>query len=142
MVESFSQLVFLVDFLKVTTEVLSRQHSQELTRLASTIMILIGGGGVYFVSLNGIPIGPESTERFGRGPDPDLARKVGFLNFEGDFGPLARPVECRVDSVHTNFSRRSHPCHPEFLPRGRMSKSIHFGLDLGPTLPHSGPTFG
>ena len=32
-------------------------------------------------------------------------------------------MEGHVDFDHTNFSRRSHPCHPEFLPQGRMSKS-------------------
>ena len=86
--------------------------------------------------------GPESTERFGRGPDPDLARKVGFSNFFGHIGPLARAMECRVDSVHTNFSRRSHPCHPEFLPRGRMSRSSPFGFDLGSTLGRLWADFG
>ena len=99
-------------------------------------------GGVYFVPLKGIPTGPESTERFGRGPDPDLARKAGFLNFFSHFGPLARAVECRVDSVHTNFSRRSHPCHPEFLLRGQMSRSSPFGFDLGSTLGRLWADFG
>ena len=99
-------------------------------------------GHVYFVPLKGIPTGPESTERFGRGPDPDLARKAGFLNFFGHIGPLARAMECRVDSVHTNFSRRSHPCHPEFLPRGRMSRSSPFGFDLGSTLGRLWADFG
>ena len=103
-------------------------------------------GGVYFVPLKGIPTVPESTERFGCGPDPDLARKAGFLQFFDHFGSLARAMECRVDSVHTNFSRRSHPGHPEFLPRGRMSRSSLVGFDLGSTLGQLwadfGPTLG
>ena len=80
-------------------------------------------GSVYFVSLKGIYTGPESTEWFGRGPDPDLARKVRFLNFFGHLGPVGRPMEGHVDFDHTNLSRRSHPRHLDFLPRGRMSKS-------------------
>ena len=99
-------------------------------------------GHVYFVSLKGIPVGPESRERFGWGLDPDLARKAWFLNFFGHSGPLARAMECRVDSVHTNFSRRSHPCHPDFLPRGRMSRSSRFGFDLGSTLGRLWADFG
>ena len=59
----------------------------------------------------------------GCGRRPYLSEKPRFLNFFGHFGPLAQAMECRVDSVHTNFSRRSHPCHPEFSPRGRMPKS-------------------
>ena len=110
--------------------------------MASSLMVFVSYGGVYFVPLKGIPIGPESTERFGRGPDPDLARKVCFLNFHGHVGPLARAKDCRVDSVHTNFSRRSLPCHPEFLLLGRMSKSSPFDFDLGPTLDNLGPTLG
>ena len=113
---------------------------------ASVLDTLWTCGGVYFVPLKGIPTGLESTERFGRGLDPDLARKAGFLNFFGHFGSLARALECRVDSVHTNFSRRSHPCHPDFLPRGRMSRSSPFGFDLGSTLGQLwadfGPTWG
>ncbi len=59
----------------------------------------------------------------GQGRGPDLAEKPGFSNLFGNFGPLARPMEGCVDFYHTNFSRRSHPRHPEFLPLGRMSKS-------------------
>ena len=51
-----------------------------------------------------------------------------------------------MDSVHTNFSRRSHPRHPDFFLRSRMSRSSHFGptsgrlqANLGSTL---GPTLG
>ena len=99
-------------------------------------------GHVYFVSLKGIPTGPESTERFGRGPDPDLARKARFFNFFGQIRPFAHAMECRVDSVHTNFSRRSHPCHPEFLPRGRISRSSPFGFELGSTLGRLWADFG
>ena len=59
----------------------------------------------------------------GQGRGPDLAEKPGFSDFFGHFEPLARLMEGRVDFYHTNFSRRSHPCHPEFLPLGRMLKS-------------------
>ena len=58
----------------------------------------------------------------GQGWGPDLAEKPGFSNFFGHFKPLARPMEGCVDFYHTNFSRRSHPCHPEFLLLSRMSK--------------------
>ena len=59
----------------------------------------------------------------GQGRGLDLAKKLGFSNFFGHFGPLARPMEGHVDFYHTNFSQRSHPCHPEFLPLSPMSKS-------------------
>ena len=75
-------------------------------------------GSVYFVSLKGIYTRPESTERFGRGPDPDLAGKVWFLNFFEHLGPVGHPMEGHVDFHHTNFSRRSHPRHLDFLPGG------------------------
>ena len=82
----------------------------------------------------------------GEGQGPDLAEKPGFSNFFDHFGPLARPMEGCVDFYHTNFSRRSHPCHPELLPLSRMSKSYPFDLDLGPTLGRlwadSGPALG
>ena len=69
----------------------------------------------------------------GQGRGPDLAEKLGFLNFFDLFGPLGRPMESHVDFYHTNFSRRSHPWHPEFLPLGRMPKSWPFDFDFGPT---------
>ena len=89
----------------------------------------------------------------GRGPGSDLAEKPGFLTFFDHFGPLARPMEGCVDFYHTNFSRRTHPCHPELLPLSRMSKSYRlypFNLDLGANfgltfdklLANFGPTFG
>ena len=46
-----------------------------------------------------------------------------FSNFLGCFGPLARPIGRCVDFDHTNISRRSNPCHKEFSPLNRMSKS-------------------
>ena len=69
----------------------------------------------------GVSTGPESTRKVFTGPD--LAEKPGFSNFFGHFGPLARPMEGRVDFYDTNFSRRIHPCHPELLPLSGMSKS-------------------
>ena len=77
----------------------------------------------------------------GQGRGPDLAEKPGFLNFFGHFRPLGRPMEGHMDFYHANFSRRSHPCHPEFFPRGWMSRSLPFSLDLGPTLDFR-PTLG
>ena len=59
----------------------------------------------------------------GQGREPDLAEKPRFSNFFCHFGPLARQMEGCVDFYHTNFSRRSHLCHPEFLPLGQMLKS-------------------
>ena len=70
----------------------------------------------------------------GRGRGPDLAEKPVFSNFCSHFGPLRRPMEGRLDFYHINLSRRSHPCHPEFLPLSRMSKSSPFDLEFGPTL--------
>ena len=70
----------------------------------------------------------------GRGRQPDLAKKPRFSNFSGHLGPLGRPMEGHVDFYHTNFSKRSHPSHPEFLPLGQMSKSSPFDLEFGPTL--------
>ena len=58
----------------------------------------------------------------GQGRRPDLAEKPGFSNFCDHFGPLAPPMEGHVHFYHTNFSRRIHPYHPEFLLLGRMSK--------------------
>ena len=52
-----------------------------------------------------------------------LAEKPSFGTFLGRFGPLAPPMEGRVDFYHTNFSRRSQPRHLEFLPLSQMSKS-------------------
>ena len=59
----------------------------------------------------------------GQGRGPDLAEKLGFSNFFGHFGLLARLMEGCVDFYDTNFLRRIHPCYPELLPLGRMSKS-------------------
>ena len=39
------------------------------------------------------------------------------------FRPLVRPMEGGGHLDHTNFSRRIHPRHPEFLPLSWMSKS-------------------
>ena len=78
-------------------------------------------GHVYLVTLKGISTGQESTERFSGGGL--IWPKLRFLNFFGHFGPLAPPMEGRVDFYHTNFSRRSHPRHPDFLPLRWMSKS-------------------
>ena len=62
-----------------------------------------------------------------------ICQKKRVSNFFDHLRPLA-PMESCVDFYHTNFSRRSHPCHPEFLLLGRMSKSGPFVFELGPTL--------
>ena len=71
-------------------------------------------------------VGPESKERFGQGPDPDLAGKVWFLNFFGHLGPVGRPMEGYVDFDHTNFSRQSHPRHPDYFPAGLDAEILTF----------------
>ena len=83
------------------------------------------GPGLRPETLNSGPKpGPAyENEAEARGRGHDLAEKTGFSDFLGHVGPLARAKEGRVDFDHANFSRRSHPCHPEFLPLGRMSKS-------------------
>ena len=68
----------------------------------------------------------------------DVFEKPGFSNCFGHFGPLVRPMEGHVDFNDTNFSRRSHPCHPELLPLSRMSKSYPFDLDLAKRSPDHG----
>ena len=67
-------------------------------------------------------IAPACADRSG-GPEPELTPKPGFLNLLGHFGPLARTFGAETDPFHTNFCRRIHPCHPEFPPLGRMSRS-------------------
>ena len=55
-----------------------------------------------------------------------LRAAQGFLNFFNHFGPLAYPMQGRVDLDLTDFSRKSrriHPQHPEFVLRGWMPKS-------------------
>ena len=54
---------------------------------------------------------------------PGLAEKPRCSKLFGLFAQLARPIDGRVDFYHTNFSRRSHPRHLEFLQLGRMMKS-------------------
>ena len=99
-------------------------------------------GGVYFVVFKRIPIGLESTERFGRGLDPDMAGTVGRSNFFNRFGTSARATGCRVDSARTNFSQRSYPRHPDSLLRGWMLKSTSFGFDWKRLRTSFGPTLG
>ena len=117
----------MLDMVVVSADWLAELAEQfsggDMLRILRLLKVLCVYGGVYFVSLKGIYTGPESTEWFGWGPDPDLAEKFGFLNFFGHLGPVGRPMEGHVDFDHTNFSRRSLPRHPDFLPRGRMSKS-------------------
>ena len=73
-------------------------------------------GRVYFASLKGIYTGPESTERFAGGLILIWPENCVFFNFFGHLGPVGRPMEGLVDFDHTNFSRRIHPRHPDFLP--------------------------
>ena len=81
------QVAFLEDFRKAfhTEDVddVLQDHGEllqevEVSKFYCLCSSFHSHGGVYFVPLKEIPIGPESTERFGRGPDPDLTRKVGF----------------------------------------------------------------
>ena len=78
----------------------------------------------------------------GRGPDPDLAEKRRFLNFFDHFGPLAQLMESRVEFYHTNFSRRSHPRRPEFLPLGKCRKAHLLTSTLDAPWADFGPTLG
>ena len=71
-----------------------------------------------------------------------MAEKPGFSNFFIHFGPLARPMEGYVYFYHTNFSRRSHPCHPEFCRCAGCRKADLLTLSLGRLWANSGPTLG
>ena len=67
--------------------------------------------------------------------------KTWVFELSGHLGPLGRPMEGHVDFYHTNFSRRSHPRHPEFLPLSRMSKADLLTASLGRLWADSGMTW-
>ena len=98
----------------------------------SLVSVLKDGRPVILPNANGELLTPsvvslleDDTIVVGSGATGGLAAKAWVFELRcfGHFGPLAPAMEGRVDFYHTNFSRRSHPRHPEFLPLSRMSKS-------------------
>lgn len=59
----------------------------------------------------------------------DMAEKLPFPNFFWWF--RASGTSDHGFFYHTNFSRRIHPWHPEFLPRGWERKADLLTLILG-----------